>query len=326
MNHLPEGTIRRILDEPEVASDKDRDHLESCAVCRIVSSQVHSDVDRVQLLLGAGREDVDPQEALARLLDAITRAEPINESVEWPDPAEWLDPADLDPEPEVPAPRNSGKRERQRARVPFLSFVGRSFVGLGALILLFVAYQLVGTNVVTNKQQGVLAAELKTEWASQVVEDVPNLGEGVALIKIPKVGIDRVVVEGVGVDDLKKGPGHYPGTPLPGQLGNMVISGHRTTYGGPFNRLDELVVGDEILVYNSTGPFKYRVTENKIVSPTAVEVLDNSSDARLTLTTCNPKFSARERLIIVAVLEGPATGASNAPAAQPEFDVVPGES
>lgn len=316
MNHLPEGTIRRILDEPESATDKDRDHLESCAVCRIVSAQVHSDVDKAQALLGTGKADVDPEEALARLLDAVNSGVLVKEAPVWEEPA--------DPAPEQA--RRVAKRDKQPVKVSFLSFVGRSFVGVGGLILLFVAYQLVGTNLITNKQQSALASELQSEWASQVVEDVPNLGEGVALIKIPKIGMDRVVVEGVSVEDLKKGPGHYPGTPLPGQVGNMVISGHRTTYGGPFIRLDELVVGDEILVYNSTGPFKYRVTENKIVSPTAVEVLDDSSDARLTLTTCHPKFSARERLIIVATLEGPATAAPSAGTSGPEFDIVPGES
>jgi sortase A len=128
---------------------------------------------------------------------------------------------------------------------------------------------------------------------------------------MPKIGVDRVVVEGVSVADLKKGPGHYPGTAMAGQLGNMVISGHRTTYGAPFNRLDELQVGDEIVVYDRSGPFKYLVSEKKIVKPTAVEVLDPTSDARLTLTTCHPKFSARERLIIVAHLEGTPRGVAS---------------
>lgn len=314
MNHLSEGTIRRMLDEPESACEKDNDHLESCAVCRIVSAQIHSDVDKAQALLGTGKADVDPEVALTRLLDAVNSGVPIKEVLVWEEP--------VDPAPQQA--RRVAKRQKTHAKVSFLSFVGRSFLGMGALILLFVAYELVGTNLVTKNKQSALASELQSQWASKVVEDVPNLGEGVALIKIPKIGVDAVVVEGVSVEDLKKGPGHYPGTPLPGQLGNMAIAGHRTTYGAPFNRLDELVVGDEILVYNATGPFKYRVTENKIVLPSVVEVLDNTPDARLTLTTCNPKFSARERLIIVAVLEGPATGAPSAAGSQQEFDIVPG--
>ncbi len=124
------------------------------------------------------------------------------------------------------------------------------------------------------------------------------------MIKIPKIGVDRVVVEGVEVEHLKKGPGHYPETALPGQLGNMVISGHRTTYGAPFYRLDELQVGDEIVVVDAVGSYQYKVTETKIVRPTDLGVIAPSSDARLTLTTCHPRFSARQRLIVVAAPQG----------------------
>lgn len=151
-----------------------------------------------------------------------------------------------------------------------------------------------------------MAAELQEAWAiSSVVEATPDLGEGIAIIRIPKIGVDAVVVEGVEVEDLKKGPGHYPGTSMLGEAGNAVISGHRTTYGAPFFRLDELVAGDEIILADAEGSYKYVVAESKIVLPTEVSVLDQTPDARLTLTTCNPKFSAKERLIVVASLEGP---------------------
>jgi sortase A len=188
-----------------------------------------------------------------------------------------------------------------------LRAIGRGFIGLGTLILLFLAYQLVGTNLVTGRQQKALASEVKEEWATGVAE-APVLGNGMALIKIPKIGVDAVVVEGVEVEDLKKGPGHYPDTALPGQLGNMVISGHRTTYGAPFYRLDELKPGDEITIFDARGPYTYRVTESKIVLPTEIGVIAPSSDARLTLTTCHPRFSAAKRLIVVAQLEGTPTG------------------
>jgi sortase A len=188
-----------------------------------------------------------------------------------------------------------------------LRAIGRGFIGLGTLILLFLAYQLVGTNLVTGRQQKALASEVKEDWATGVAE-APVLGNGMALIKIPKIGVDAVVVEGVEVEDLKKGPGHYPDTALPGQLGNMVISGHRTTYGAPFYRLDELKPGDEITIFDARGPYTYRVTESKIVLPTEIGVIAPSSDARLTLTTCHPRFSAAKRLIVVAQLEGTPTG------------------
>lgn len=320
MSHLSEGTIRRILDEPDVVSEQDTDHLEACSSCRTVHSRVQSDVEKTRVLMDAvetGAEELDPEGALSRLWDAVNNGRPA-------DAASLVSEETKNPEPARRVPKRRRKHEKQRTGI--LGFVGRTFVGVGTLILLFVSYQLIGTNIISDREQNELASELESQWTSQVVEEVPDLGAGVAVMEIPKIQInDLVVVEGVSVQDLKKGPGHYPGTPLPGQVGNMVISGHRTTYGGPFNRLDELVVGDEIVVYNAAGPFKYRVTENKIVAPTAVEVLDDSTDARLTLTTCHPKYSAKERLIIVAILEGTPTAPSGNGQA-PEFDLVPGES
>ncbi|HEX2052146.1 MAG TPA: class E sortase [Actinomycetota bacterium] len=189
-----------------------------------------------------------------------------------------------------------------------LRVIGRGFIGLGTLILLFLLYQLVGTNLVTGRQQKALAGELEDKWATSVAEEKPDLGEGMSIIRIPKIGVDQIVVEGVEVEDLKKGPGHYPDTALPGQLGNMVISGHRTTYGAPFYRLDELKPGDDIIVYDAKGPYTYKVSESKIVLPTEIGVIAPSSDARLTLTTCHPRFSAAKRLIIVAQLQGTPTG------------------
>ena len=127
-------------------------------------------------------------------------------------------------------------------------------------------------------------------------------GEPTAHLRIPAIGVDKIVVEGVSLDDLKKGPGHYPETPLPGQEGNAAIAGHRTTYGAPFNRIDELEKGDEILVETVQGDFRYLVEEQLIVSPSQVEVLEDKGDNRLTLTACHPKYSARERIIVVATL------------------------
>jgi sortase A len=98
-------------------------------------------------------------------------------------------------------------------------------------------------------------------------------------------------------------PGHYPATPLPGQLGNAAIAGHRTTYGAPFNRLDELAPGDSIIITTVSGTFHYEVSQAPFaVTPKDVQVLDATPTATLTLTTCHPKFSARERLIVKATL------------------------
>jgi sortase A len=198
--------------------------------------------------------------------------------------------------------------------------VGRALVTIGILILLFVAYQLWGTGLYEAREQ----SRLKDEFAQQLkraeaaarrerarqtatttttVPPAPAPGQPVGIIKIPKIGLDRAVVQGITVPDLRTGPGHYPATPLPGQLGNAAIAGHRTTYGAPFNRLDELVTGDPIVIETLTGTFHYSVTQQLVVSPKEVSVLDPTPEASLTLTTCNPKFSASQRLIVKAVLD-----------------------
>jgi len=154
-------------------------------------------------------------------------------------------------------------------------------------------------------------------------------GEAIARIEIPDVDVSKVVVEGVQVEDLRNGPGHYRATVFPGQVGNAGIAGHRTTYGAPFNRIDELLPGDEIRVQTVQGEHVYRVLSaaeafgadvrgslgpdfvlpedadsvgHIIVPPSATWVLGDFGDNRLTLTACHPKFSARLRIIVAAEL------------------------
>jgi sortase A len=215
--------------------------------------------------------------------------------------------------------------------------VGRTLIGTGVLILLFVAYQLWGTNLAEARSQRSLKHDFLASLPSTTVANSPTTapapgesvpattappntfappppaGEAVAIIKIPKIGIEKAVVEGTGVPDLKKGPGHYVGTPMPGQPGNAAIAGHRTTYGAPFNRIDELEPGDPIIVTTRQGSFRYEMTQQEIVKPSDVRVLDPTPDNRLTLTSCNPKYSARQRIVVVARLVGAA-----APAPPPE--------
>lgn len=198
--------------------------------------------------------------------------------------------------------------------------LGRVLFISGLLILGFVGYQLWGTSVYEERQQNRLERQFREKVRSAdenppapgEAPPLPPSGESLAILKIPKIGVERTIVEGVRLVDLRKGPGHYPETPLPGELGNAAIAGHRTTYGAPFNRLDELQAGDVILATTLNGTYRYRVTDKRIITPTQLEVLDPTTDARLTLTTCNPKFSARQRLVIVAALD---TGASPTPVA-----------
>ncbi|MEA1902104.1 MAG: sortase [Actinomycetota bacterium] len=137
-------------------------------------------------------------------------------------------------------------------------------------------------------------------------EEAAETGEAFGFMRIPKVGLDQVIFAGVDTQTLKQGPGHMERTPLPGQVGNAVISGHRTTYGRPFFDFDLLEVGDEIEVETAIGTHIYAIREILIVEPTDVWVTDPRAGAWLTLTTCDPKFSARKRLIVIAeMIDGP---------------------
>jgi sortase A len=195
---------------------------------------------------------------------------------------------------------------------------GWTFIGMGSFVLYFLVYQLVGTNAVTSRGQDELRNELQREWSapsaapSQQPKDprkvVPRrvaAGKPLAVLDIPKVRLDnKVVVEGVGRDELRKGPGHVPSTVLPGQDGTFGVSGHRTTYGAPFYRLNELAKGDTITVVTREAVYTYTVTRTAIVRPTDTQVLNNVTGpdgkpkATITLTTCHPRYSARQRLIV----------------------------
>jgi len=135
-------------------------------------------------------------------------------------------------------------------------------------------------------------ASLAADAASGVVP--------IGRVIIPKIGVDAVLVEGIGRGDLREGPGHWPETPLPGLGGNFVVSGHRTTYGGPFLKLDKLVVGDEIDVLLPYVAARYRVTRSLIVRPDQTNVVAQRGVEELSLATCHPIYSARQRLVVQA--------------------------
>ncbi len=219
----------------------------------------------------------------------------------------------------------TSRRARASARRSRWAMVGTGLRNLGILLLLFVAFQLWGTSALQGRDQAKLRSQFQLAIATQtapsniaddgsdpstvttpttaVAPPAAPSGEAVAVIKIPRIGLEQAVVEGTSVSDLRKGPGHYRNTPMPGQPGNAAVAGHRTTYGAPFNRLDELAPGDPILVTTLQGDFKYVVSEAPVaVSPSKNDVLFNKGDNRLTLTTCHPKYSAAKRLIVVAKL------------------------
>jgi len=236
-----------------------------------------------------------------------------------------------------PVRRGAKRRQRRRRLASFFGWV--QFTGVS--LILFVGWQLWGTSISQHHAQSALkqAFHEQVERAtpaspsatpslipSTVKLSDPAEGSVVGHLQIPAIGVDEYVVEGTGEGDLAKGPGHYVGTAMPGQAGNISIAGHRTTYGAPFNRLDQLVPGDPITLTSDAGKqFRYVVSQSPVaVPPNDVSVLNYFGDNRLTLTTCNPKFSASQRLIAVAKLVTPVAAAEAVPAAHSHESAQPG--
>jgi len=237
------------------------------------------------------------------------------------------------------APRHPHRGTSRIVRI--IGIIGRVFVLAGVMLLFFTAYLLWGTGVYTHRQQAKGKTALQANplvSASQVAGGkIPParparplpLGSPLFIIKIPKIALETAVVEGVGRDQLKKGPGHFPActqvpsgsdtdcvqqTVYPGEHGNVAISGHRTTYGAPFFNLQQVDVGDVVDIVSGPARYRYRVRGQQIVDPTTGYnvVLDHGRD-ELTLTTCNPRFSASQRLIISADYVGASLVAANTP-------------
>ena len=248
----------------------------------------------------------------------------------------------LTTDPEVQEDADPPRPQTHRiARV--VGSVGRLMMTTGTVILLLVAYQLWGTNLQTNRSQSELADEFAgivddvgtttsttttaSTTPSTLAEDPPTTtpvevapdiappahGEPIGKFSIPAIGVtDFWTVEGIGTDQLKRGAAHYPSTPLPGQAGNAAVAGHRTTYGAPLHNVEKLVPGNEITFTTVQGTFTYRVLETFIVEPEETWVIEPQNvtpekpegDDLLTLTACHPKFSADQRIIVVAALVG----------------------
>lgn len=211
--------------------------------------------------------------------------------------------------------------------------VGWTLIAAGTVILLYLAYLLFYTNLTTDQAQGDLLEDWQAEYGAlpgegehaagpsddQTEAQPPDPGEAYAVMWFERPGSDEPVVrdgplflvEGVTLEHLKRGPGHYPSTAAPGHDGNFAVSGHRTTYGAPFYHLDQLQEGDEIhVVDRQQREWVYVVRKQEIVQPTALWVIGDdpleTGRPTMTLTTCHPRFSAAERLIVFAELQGEA--------------------
>ena len=192
-------------------------------------------------------------------------------------------------------------------------WAGELLVTLGVLVLLFAAWQLWWTDVVADQDSAQVIASLEGADSGWVTPDAVEMGDAFAIVRIPRFGSDyaRPIYEGTTREILKRGVGHYPETVLPGQIGNFSLAGHRVTYGKPFNRVAELVPGDKIIIETVDTYYVYSIVSHEIVLPTDVRVVlpvpnepgATPTQAMLTMTTCHPEFSSRERYIQHAVLD-----------------------
>ncbi len=192
-----------------------------------------------------------------------------------------------------------GLRTRRWARY------GLSTLSLGLLVG---AAIMLGYPFYTNLYQSRVQAQLDRQLASPELQQAyqqGRIGEGDSLtrIRIPAINVDTIVVSGISDSALRAGAGHYPMTPLPCEPGNVAIAGHRTTYGRPFHNLDLLRPGDTIILETPVGSCTYEVDRAPfVVQPDALHVIDPTPHGELTLTTCHPKHSAAQRLIVKARL------------------------
>lgn len=188
---------------------------------------------------------------------------------------------------------------------------GRRAVSVLSVVMLLAGVAMfsypVGTDLYSRLQQDRLQQAFdEPETQAAYTERRIRVGDGLTTLRIPKLGVEVLVVEGTTPAALRAGAGHYVGTPLPGEPGNVGIAGHRTTYGRPFNRIDELRAGDVVELETPLAVHTYRVTTGFdghpnpwVVQPTDVSVVAQNVRGRvLTLTTCHPKGSARQRLIV----------------------------
>jgi len=222
------------------------------------------------------------------------------------------------PEPEVvaappeqapavqPAPDGQGRLRR---------WLGRALLGLGLVLALFLAYEFFFTGVYEARSQRALLPEFQQRLAEgggfdSLTAPVPS--GPVALLRIPSIGVRQVVVEGSSPEELKQGPGHLPGSVLPGEFGNSVIFAHRLTYGGPFSDLSTLKVGDEIHTVTGLGAFTYKVRKVGVVAPGENDVIGPALKSELTLVTSRTPGSS-DRVAVTASLLGKPVGVPKRP-------------
>lgn len=191
-------------------------------------------------------------------------------------------------------------------------FLAAVMITSGVLLLadagITLAWQEPISAFMASREQASLETDLKAP-PKRVLRRRPLKGDAIGKIELPSIGRSYFMVEGTDTASLRKGPGHYPDTPLPGERGTVAVAGHRTTYGAPFRKLDQLERGDTVIASMPFGRFVYRVEKTRIVEPSNLGVKRRVGYDRLILTACHPLYSARQRIVVFArfVRREPAT-------------------
>jgi sortase A len=225
-------------------------------------------------------------------------------------------------------PRHTRRRKRPLSVVGVL---GELLITAGVLVLLFLGWQLWLQDILVGNQLNNQAQKLGQTWQNEtrakpapvtspapavpVVSKAPGNAQKFGILIVPRWGKDweRPIAQGVGVADVLDaiGVGHYPGTQMPGQVGNFAIAAHRHAYGGGFEYLHELHVGDHVFVETKDGWYQYSFRDIQYVQPTQVNVLQpvpmepgvKPTDRIITMTTCNPFFSTAERMVAYGLFD-----------------------
>ena len=191
-----------------------------------------------------------------------------------------------------------------------LRFIGSVLMVSGLLLIadagVTLAWQEPVSAFLAERQQNQLKDELvdpPPEVEKRIREKRPLPGDAIGEIILPSLDERYYVVEGTDTGNLRKGPGHYPKTPLPGERGTVAIAGHRTTYGAPFRDIDKLKRGQEIILSMPYGRFVYRVQKTQIVDDSALWITDPVGYDRLVLSACHPLYSAAQRIVAFARFE-----------------------
>ncbi len=253
------------------------------------------------------------------------------------------------------APGRRSRRARRRSRATFSSVLGELLLTAGVLVLLFVAWQMWIGDIIIDAQKNAEGAATIQEWAEAPAPEPPPLVEGdggvtyyeppilphpadaerFAVMRIPRFGDDYVKDIAGGTSRSRTldhiGIGLYTDSKMPGEVGNLSLAGHRTTWGKPFNKLDKLKVNDAIVVETPDGWYTYRFRTLEYVKPTQTDVLadvpqmptQQTGERYITLTACSPLYSLAERIVAYGVFEGFQPRAEGPPASLAKVDVAP---